>query len=383
MIKAELGSLGVSTAGIVDKEELVALLLHHRTHSPERREGTSEKRTEGQGGREAPPLYTARVKFRQKTPPSTLPGGGQAGPGPKSYVCVDLWIKNEKYEFLIDSGATPTIITERTRSRLNVRELAGGQRIEGVTATGGGAAPRVMLEEVSLLSPTERGRAGEGGGMVNMDALVMGNEGVLPPGVDGLLGVVWMRYFGLVDFDWASQSLTVYPYDVRDRTSGSGDLGLVLETPSPSLLARGVNMRQDPMSGIYFVNLFLTPPGASPPVPAIVDLGAGLSMVNWRAAKQAGVERESSSRVVRNAMSVWGIDGTTLPVDLCDFEALSLENGVTLNRKRIGVADLPAFALIGYGSKPVGVVGMDVLGGTDPNNRRIVFDFRRSMLYMM
>jgi hypothetical protein len=126
--------------------------------------------------------------------------------------------------------------------------------------------------------------------VVNMDALVMGNEGVLPPGVDGLLGVVWMRYFGIVDFSWATQTITVYPYDVRGREGGSGGgLEDILEDPRPELLSRGVPMRQDPMSGLHFVDLVLNPGGS--PVSALVDLGAGMSIVNWRAARQAGIER--------------------------------------------------------------------------------------------
>jgi len=87
--------------------------------------------------------------------------------------------------------------------------------------------------------------------------------------------------------------------------------------------------------------------------------------------------------VIRNAMSVWGIDGTAMPVDLCDFECLSLQKGVSLTRKWIGVADLPAFGLIGFGQRPLGVVGMDVLEGADPSSRRIVFDFRRNYLFTM
>jgi len=202
---------------------------------------------------------------------------------------VDVWVKGERLEFLIDSGATPTIITERTRARLGLSELGGGQRIEGVTATGSGAAPRVMLNEVSLLPPAGR-EGGRGEGMVNMDALVMGNEGVLPPGVDGLLGVVWMRSFGVVDFSWATETITVYPYDVRGREGGSaGGLEDILEDPLPALLGRGVPMRQDPRSGLHFVDLFLKPGGS--PVSALVDLGAGMSIVNWRAARQAGIER--------------------------------------------------------------------------------------------
>lgn len=96
---------------------------------------------------------------------------------------------------------------------------------------------------------------GEAGCVVNMDALVMGNDGVLPPGVDGcvcvayvyvcmsafaggetdeceswiqtpspsppphtwqtttirLLGVKWMAYFGIVDIDFAAMTLSVFP----------------------------------------------------------------------------------------------------------------------------------------------------------------------------
>lgn len=264
--------------------------------------------------------------------------------------------------------------------------------------------------------------------MVNMDALVMGNDGVLPQGVDGLLGIKYMQYFGIVDFDFKRQYLSVYPYDAMTEVSkffntlyhhhgvcntplmsttqtGSRELrDLVFEGPADeALMARGVPMRQDPTSGIFFVDLHLKSP-SSPPVPAIVDLGvsfvlsiiimlcvsalgithrlmmsttqAGMSLINWKAANQVGIQR-SDPEVMRDAMSVWGIDGSTVPVDIVDFKSLYMEKQ-PLSRSRIGVADLPAFGLIGYGNRPVGLLGMDIFGGGD---KRMIFDFRQSRLY--
>lgn len=105
-------------------------------------------------------------------------------------------------------------------------------------------------------------------------------------------------------------------------------------------------------------------------------------MVNWLAAGTVGVG-PSSPGVIKNQMQVWGIDGRTVPIDLYDFKSIYLAGRVPLSRSRIGVADLPAFNLIGYGNRPVGVVGMDMLssGGNDASDRRIVFDFRRGVLY--
>ncbi len=180
-IKEELGGRGVPTAGIVDKEDLVALLVRSRQQQPQQPQAaaaaSASSSSSGAGGVEPKGYAAARVPFRQRTPPSTLPGGGSAAGGPKSYICVDVTVGGQQLEFLVDSGATPTIITERTRARLGLQPLGGGQRLEGVTATGAGAAPRVMLNDCRL--------GGQGGAVVNMDALVMGNEGVLPSGVDG------------------------------------------------------------------------------------------------------------------------------------------------------------------------------------------------------
>lgn len=88
-IKQELTQRGVSTAGIVDKEDLVTLLVKARESGP-----IPTKRSYAQ----------ASVPFRQKTPPSTLPGGGQPTntPGPKSYICVDMTVGGQRLEFLID-----------------------------------------------------------------------------------------------------------------------------------------------------------------------------------------------------------------------------------------------------------------------------------------
>lgn len=50
-------------------------------------------------------------------------------------------------------------------------------------------------------------------------------------------------------------------------------------------------------SQLFFVDLLLGGPSA-PPVPVIVDLGAGLSMVNWLAAKQVGEARSRNTTTV-------------------------------------------------------------------------------------
>jgi hypothetical protein len=52
--------------------------------------------------------------------------------------------------------------------------------------------------------------------------------------------------------------------------------------------------------------------------------------------------------------------------------------GLSGGSGRIGIADLPAFGLIGYKDRPVGVLGMDLLGA-----KRLVFDFRKNMLYTL
>lgn len=104
---------------------------------------------------------------------------------------------------------------------------------------------------------------------------------------------------------------------------------------------------------------------------------------------QNPIELHFLSLTHTNTNQVWGIDGRTVPIDLMDFKAIYLAGRVPLARSRVGVADLPAFGLIGYGTRPVGVVGMDMLssssggtgGGEGASDRRIIFDFRRNMLY--
>lgn len=53
--------------------------------------------------------------------------------------------------------------------------------------------------------------------------------------------------------------------------------------PSLNLASKAVPMRRDPRSDLYFVDLVLE--RGAPPVPVIVDLGSGMSIVNWRAAE--------------------------------------------------------------------------------------------------
>ena len=45
-------------------------------------------------------------------------------------------------------------------------------------------------------------------------------------------------------------------------------------------------MRQDPRISIFFVDIFVD--HSNKPIPAIVDLGSGLSILNWKAAQEVG-----------------------------------------------------------------------------------------------
>ena len=99
-IKDELKSRGVPTAGIVDKEDLVALLVRSRQQQPQPQPPASASAASGGGGGGtaaaggASKGYAAvRVPFRQRTPPTTLPGGGTTAQGPKSYICVDVTVR--------------------------------------------------------------------------------------------------------------------------------------------------------------------------------------------------------------------------------------------------------------------------------------------------
>jgi len=65
---------------------------------------------------------------------------------------------------------------------------------------------------------------------------------------------------------------------------GSSRLADLLDNPSPAMLARGIPMRQDPNVSIFFSDIFLEHNGK--PIPAIVDLGSGLTIINWKAADQ-------------------------------------------------------------------------------------------------
>ncbi len=56
-----------------------------------------------------------------------------------------------------------------------------------------------------------------------------------------------MQYHGIVDIDFRTMTLSVYPYDARAQGgngAGSTELADLLDGVTPALLARGVPMRQ-------------------------------------------------------------------------------------------------------------------------------------------
>jgi len=61
---------------------------------------------------------------------------------------------------------------------------------------------------------------------VNCDALVLENASMLPQGVDGLLGIRYLQHFGIADFNYATNTLKLYPYDAKTEVGAFTLIGL-------------------------------------------------------------------------------------------------------------------------------------------------------------
>jgi len=107
------------------------------------------------------------------------------------------------------------------------------------------------------------------------------------------------------------------------------------------------------------------------PVTMILDTGARRTIVNWAAAEQAGVTKESDG--FRPAESVGGATEHRTPALLRDFRSLSAGE-LDLGGQAITIAELPVFAQLGING-PAMILGLDRLRAL-----RIAIDYPRGRL---
>jgi hypothetical protein len=290
---------------------------------------------------------------------AAVPDGARADISPTTQYRIDfqdrlvtnVFINGRgPYIFVIDSASSRTIIFEHVRAQLGLQA----------------SDPDPII--VYSINQTARAMA------VAPDGLDVGGQdiggltmGVLPDSEgqgdpDGILGIdVLSRYF--VVLDRPSMRLQLLPRDGRAAKDYANWHPVPL-MPRP--------LKNIPVDFWYVMVAF-----NDHVVPALFDLGCGLTLLNWLAAEQLGVEKNVMARKFGPPPEgLRDVLGKVAPAVVVKGLTVTLPNQVW-RKQDILVADAPVFEFFGMGKRPGGIVGPGLL-----KDNSLAIDFAGHRLYV-
>lgn len=233
--------------------------------------------------------------------------------------------------FILDTAGGGSVVSPETVARLGIAAGAGDS-VQVMGASGAVRLRRVSLPTVSL------GRAAVGGitAVVAETARFRRSAG---PAYAGVLGNDFLRAFD-VEMDVPAGRLRLWRHDAG-------------AAPRPGAVPASV-ANLAPIPGFVMFDVVVGDSTAR----AILDSGAHLSTLNWRAAAGAGVTRATPGmRVTRTAV---GMSGDTVESRLFRFDRVGVE-GLRFPPLEMRISDLPVFAALGLDGRPTMLVGADLL----------------------
>lgn len=249
-----------------------------------------------------------------------------------------------QYEFVLDTGASISVMFEKLRKDLDLDTLANKVAIvRGEVASG--RFPLVLVEELQLDQEVWR----------NAMMVTLPDRTSVGAGADGILGTDILRRYA-VGFSSRERLIRLYPHDRFARESYRGWESIPLQPE---------NFGE---TGAQVFFLLLTVDGQI--LPAIFDLGAGLNLLNKAAADEFVLLAARRSK----AKTLSGIIETT-PIIARYLADEVTTSGVGWLGEEFTVADLEIFKTIMKTDAPAAIVGAGLF-----TQRDFVIDFARNRL---
>jgi len=248
------------------------------------------------------------------------------------------------FAFALDTGASISVVFDEVRNTLELEPIPGKSvTIHGVVASG-----KFPLLNISRLAVGREVWA-------DPRIALLPGETSATTGIDGILGVDFLRRYA-VGFSTRDRVIRLYPPDLVARRTYRGWTSVPLE---PEYIG-------DSGAALYFFEIEIS----GRRIPALFDLGAGLNMINWAAARSLGLD----------------------PVDVRDDDLLAgaIESAPVVARIRIDevttgrirwryeeftIADLGIFTTLMHGATPYAILGAGFF-----TQRDFIIDFTRSRL---
>ncbi|HEX8281545.1 MAG TPA: retropepsin-like aspartic protease [Chthoniobacterales bacterium] len=237
--------------------------------------------------------------------------------------------------FILDTGAGGSVVSPATRAMLPIDPSES--RFDTIVGAGG----KSEMESVPLASLRVGEFTVEGLRAVVIDLADFKRSADEP--YAGILGQDFLKRFD-VEIDLPANRM-------RLHRRGNGNAPQLGFNAGPPL--RNVSTSED----IGWLAFDATVEGK--PVRALLDSGAPRTIVNWDAARAAGLS-ETSERVRKRERPTGGLGPARAPT--FDFDATDLTVGsVAFGATPLRIANLQVFDLIGMGGKPGMLAGLDLL----------------------
>lgn len=242
--------------------------------------------------------------------------------------------------FVVDLAASVSAISPATRDALGSSAMREAGRATVAGGVGQGSHEAVVLDSLRV------------GGLLRENVRVVvlpelerfQRAGARP--YAGILGQDVLWEFD-VEIDLPSHRLRLYPR----RPSGAG------RRPVPGAASALACVPRLPADSGWVV--FDASFGGRP-VLAILDTGAPTTIVNWSAAREAGLG-DRSPRVRRHMAGTRGVGAAdAVETHTVDRVAVAVA-GTPLSAGPVRIADLPLLDLLGVGSRPTMILGVDRL----------------------
>lgn len=265
--------------------------------------------------------------------------------GPDARIATDVFVNGQgPFRFLLDTAASRSMMFEHLRARLGIA-ATGDKPLTVYGMQNIGTAVPVRAEELRLSNEVIHG-------------LAMGVLPDEPDPADGLLGMDALSNY-LVVLDRSSMRLKLLmPEEGGDFRSW----------PSLALTRRPL---PDTSANLWLMRASVS--GVS--VTSLLDMGAGMTILNWNAAEQLGLKRtnfprEGLPQKLRDAL------GTVEPVVFATGLTIWL-GGRVFTGQTVLVANLNVFRYFHLDNGPAAIIGSGLL-----KDNSLAIDFARQRLYV-
>ena len=265
--------------------------------------------------------------------------------GSQGHIIVQTMINDRgPYRFALDTGASISVVFDKTREQAGLDILAGEQVIiHGMI--GSGNFPLTTVTELKVGNESWR----------NARLASLPSNSPVPAEIDGVLGVDFLRRYAVGVFADDHVVRLYPPALVRDRSySGWHSIPLrKLQVGQGNAYAYSINLEINRIT-----------------MPALLDLGAGFNLMNWRAAREIKVKPKGamSRKVIYGAVEDARI--------VAELQVMKLKVGSLQWRNReFFISKFSIFEVLDLENQPAAILGPVFF-----KDRDFVIDFERNRL---